>query len=686
MMMINKSIIFLLLCVATVRAVQTNITCTINEYVINQTCVLSNSTKLLIYSDNINHNNLFKYNDNITFTGHMNNNVINFTGYVIHNRQKNYLLNTQRQRRNFENRKIIVIVLRIILPSGEIHNGTKNLAYIGNIVDKKIFSSDPFSLRSFFSNCSYGKQHINIDANGKKDDYNNSNSDIFFVDIPHKCLSGMQYCNTLYNSSLCTDKEIYGWAEYAINYLTANRPNFNIKLWHHKLFIYPARGQVSCSFIGLGTASCDTQYCHSWYNHNYINNANSYAHEIGHNLGLAHAGNGMNGISGTNREYGDYSCSMGYCCGIRCYNSPHSVELGWLSSAQTITLDNFVNKSQVSVILRSMSIYNNGTIDIVPWKGINRYWLQMKTLHSLDVGLAGSKWINNVQIKEWSGLYNFERTDHLAFLHNNMTWIDGEKILMIRVNSIKNTFSRITIFKLPCGDNVCNINETFSMCPNDCSPCSHNPCLNNGTCVAFASNYNCSCPNDYFGKNCENKKTCLNCHKHAKCINFTCVCNVGYNGNGITCSDMNECNLTPCLRNNTYCVNTAGSFLCKCIEGFTRVNFVCSDINECNTTNKCDKNSKCINTNGSYMCECNVGYRGNGTVCNDINECTSSIGLMENCDKNAFCVNVEGSFSCFCNNGYIGNGILCNDVNECDMRIHNCQSVCVNTVGSFVCV
>lgn len=48
-------------------------------------------------------------------------------------------------------------------------------------------------------------------------------------------------------------------------------------------------------------------------------------------------------------EYGDGSCVMGACCGVRCHNTPHRWQMGWLELAEvtgsdleagtTITLD-----------------------------------------------------------------------------------------------------------------------------------------------------------------------------------------------------------------------------------------------------------------------------------------------------------------------------------------------------------
>ncbi|XP_078579171.1 hepatic lectin-like [Branchiostoma floridae x Branchiostoma japonicum] len=58
-----------------------------------------------------------------------------------------------------------------------------------------------------------------------------------------------------------------------------------------------------------------------------------------------------------------------------------------------------------------------------------------------------------------------------------------------------------------------------------------------------------------------------NCSPQATCSDtpyrFTCSCNAGYTGNGVTCTDVNECNSNNGGCAGT-CTNSEGSFTCSC--------------------------------------------------------------------------------------------------------------------------
>ena len=236
---------------------------------------------------------------------------------------------------------------------------------------------------------------------------------------------------------------------------------------------------------------------------------------------------------------------------------------------------------------------------------------------------------------------------------------------------------------------------------------------------------------------------------------YTCQCIDGYNGNGWSCTDINECAVSEdndCLDTIAECTNTATTletnynvngtpvyniagdkYTCNCRSGYTGDGVKCTDTNECYESNICDINAKCLNTIGSYTCTCNAPYwEGDGTSCTDIDECLdgthdcasvyADIGIpncsnhhdgftcscpngfalnddnvcyninecttmKSPCQANAFCFDSIGSHTCECNNGYVDSDGVCDDINECDNGTHNCaNAACNNIDGSFFCV
>ena len=123
------------------------------------------------------------------------------------------------------------------------------------------------------------------------------------------------------------------------------------------------------------------------------------------------------------------------------------------------------------------------------------------------------------------------------------------------------------------------------------------------------------------------------CDTNAACSNtpgsFECTCNPGFEGDGTTCSDINEClgDVVELCGYNTVCMNTEGSFDCLCIDGYQDNGEFCADIDEC-LENECGDGYVCTNLPGSFECT-------------DINEC-----LTADCGELATCTNLEGSFEC----------------------------------------
>ncbi|XP_014004287.1 protein kinase C-binding protein NELL2 [Salmo salar] len=222
------------------------------------------------------------------------------------------------------------------------------------------------------------------------------------------------------------------------------------------------------------------------------------------------------------------------------------------------------------------------------------------------------------------------------------------------------------------------------------------------------------------------------CVEHSDCINLEagacCSCKDGFRplrDDNAYCEDIDECaEGKHYCRENTMCVNTAGSFMCVCHTGYIRIDdYCCTEHDECvSGLHSCAQNALCFNTVGGHSCSCKPGYTGNGTICKamcdglcqnggtcispnncicqlgftgkmcetDIDECFH--GFVE-CDDKAICVNLPGWYHCECRDGYHDNGLFstngesCIDINECKTGRNTCanDTVCFNLEGGYDC-
>ncbi|MFY0541306.1 calcium-binding EGF-like domain-containing protein [Nannocystis pusilla] len=96
---------------------------------------------------------------------------------------------------------------------------------------------------------------------------------------------------------------------------------------------------------------------------------------------------------------------------------------------------------------------------------------------------------------------------------------------------------------------------------------------------------------------------------------------------------------------------------CVCDEGFEGDGQTCTDLDECAGKNDCAVDATCSNTPGGYDCACNEGYKGNGFTCSDVDECNEDLDM---CSPNASCTNQDGGYKCACEDGFTGDGFTCN--------------------------
>ena len=110
---------------------------------------------------------------------------------------------------------------------------------------------------------------------------------------------------------------------------------------------------------------------------------------------------------------------------------------------------------------------------------------------------------------------------------------------------------------------------------------------------------------------------------------------------------------------NAVCADTDGSFTCTCQVGFSGDGLTC-------TSKKCVI-LMVVAKSGS------IEY----PFCIDINECSE---VLHNCDMNANCSDTDGSFTCTCREGFEGDGISCNSKKDCLHRISELSNVYNNVL------
>lgn len=185
----------------------------------------------------------------------------------------------------------------------------------------------------------------------------------------------------------------------------------------------------------------------------------------------------------------------------------------------------------------------------------------------------------------------------------------------------------------------------------------------------------CHCDQNHYGIHCRSTKNDCNLLSsetcdHGTCINggnfglnYKCICDAGWTTapySPICNVDINECDTSKkphCSVNPlVQCINLPGSYVCgSCPTGYKGNGVICSDIDECENDNGgCESDNTCVNTPGSYECVRN-------------NQCPSL-----KCHFLTICIPIQNDVMCVCPGGYTGNGI---GMNGC-IRISEDQDGC----------
>ncbi|XP_051979759.1 slit homolog 1 protein-like isoform X2 [Xyrauchen texanus] len=222
-----------------------------------------------------------------------------------------------------------------------------------------------------------------------------------------------------------------------------------------------------------------------------------------------------------------------------------------------------------------------------------------------------------------------------------------------------------------------------------CSPCSSNPCQNEGRCHNDPVHlFKCTCPQGYKGKSCEvlvnacERNPCVNggtCYSEEDRKGFSCSCPLGYDGQFCEV-DVDDCVDSKC-ENGTICVDRVGNYTCVCPHPFSGQR--CEEYEEdlCYPgQNPCHRGSTCIPTVTGPKCICPSGFVGDDCSV-DYNECEGHY-----CQNGAQCVDHVAGYSCVCPQSYSGR--LC----EVALSLSGCELVhcdngapCAESEGGAFC-
>ena len=133
----------------------------------------------------------------------------------------------------------------------------------------------------------------------------------------------------------------------------------------------------------------------------------------------------------------------------------------------------------------------------------------------------------------------------------------------------------------------------------------------------------------------------------------SCVCQLGYSGDGYSCTDIDYCKSSPCHPNNTVgrCKDGNGgidNYTCECVPGYDPPNCY-NETNEC-ATMPCDSvgTSICTDQFNDFRCTCRRGFTGKRCE-TDINDCENNP-----CKNNGTCTDQPGGYNCTCPRPYFG--------------------------------
>ncbi|XP_075039184.1 stabilin-1 isoform X2 [Mixophyes fleayi] len=196
------------------------------------------------------------------------------------------------------------------------------------------------------------------------------------------------------------------------------------------------------------------------------------------------------------------------------------------------------------------------------------------------------------------------------------------------------------------------------------------PCSNHGTCMdGFAGKGRCTCTEGFNGTACEicapnrygsDCKECT-CSENGQCNDGisgdgSCFCSEGWSGQNCEIKLATNPVCSPECDGNATC---RAKNECECNPYYEGDGRTCSVIDQCQDNNGgCSNHGQCSQVGVRVSCVCFPGYEGDGYVCTPINICAN--GENGGCSEHATCIYTGPNMRrCDCHDAYVGNGVQC---------------------------
>ena len=243
------------------------------------------------------------------------------------------------------------------------------------------------------------------------------------------------------NYSTTSPCDMASWANAAE--AAATSAGINLAAYPRKLYVMPSAEMSVCGADGAGQVGGSPS--RAWV----FNNLQSdvYAHELGHNLNMAHAATLAN-------QYGDASDDMsadGYA--LRHFNAPHMEQMGWTPASNILTVTASGTYTVAALETDPTLAPAPQILKIAKPDTGEYYYFSYRQPVGIDSGLRSAYW-NRVNVHKYTGAYDATNTYLLQLLDDASVFSDSTN--GITVTQVSHAADRATVqIQVPASGGTC---------------------------------------------------------------------------------------------------------------------------------------------------------------------------------------------------------------------------------------